>query len=182
MACDRSSRVLSGFPYNGRGVGQPLRVPRRPLENPASRGPPDGASLPCARRAARAPGRGGEEDLPLERRRHLRDVDATGRSSLGNVLLRSGALTREQFDESVEAARRGARRRGDPPARGGPRRHGSPDAGGARRVRVMRQVRDVLYSAFDWEEGSVSFRRRSLPDGRDHPAGDPDAGRRSSRA
>jgi hypothetical protein len=76
--------------------------------------------------------------------------------SLGNVLLRSGALTREQFDESVK-------RLVEARAAEETRRHGAVlvDMGlltqEALTASVMRQVRDILYSVFDWEEGSVSF-------------------------
>lgn len=76
--------------------------------------------------------------------------------SLGNVLLRSGALTQEQFDASVK-------RLVEARAAEETRRHGAVlvDMGlltqEALTASVTRQVRDILYSAFDWEEGSVSF-------------------------
>jgi len=76
--------------------------------------------------------------------------------SLGNVLLRAGKLTRAQFDESVTRlieARTSQETR----------RHGavlvdmgllSPEELFAS---VTRQVKDILYSLFDWEEGEVTF-------------------------
>lgn len=76
--------------------------------------------------------------------------------SLGNVLLRSGALTREQFDESVK-------RLIEARAAEETRRHGAVlvDMGLLTAEQlfasVTQQVRDVLYSVFDWEEGEVSF-------------------------
>lgn len=76
--------------------------------------------------------------------------------SLGNVLLRSGALTPEQFDESVK-------RLVEARAAEETRRHGAVLVDmclltqEALTASVMRQVRDILYSVFDWEEGSVSF-------------------------
>ncbi len=76
--------------------------------------------------------------------------------SLGNVLLRSGALTKEQFDASV-------RRLVEARAAEETRRHGEVlvDMGLLTKetlvASVTRQVRDLLYSVFDWEEGSVTF-------------------------
>ena len=76
--------------------------------------------------------------------------------SLGNVLLRSGLLTRAQFDESVK-------RLVEARAAEETRRHGavlvemgllSPEELFAA---VTQQVRDILYSLFDWQEGEVSF-------------------------
>jgi hypothetical protein len=76
--------------------------------------------------------------------------------SLGNVLLRSGALTKEQFDASV-------RRLVEARAAEETRRHGEVlvDMGLLTKetlvASVTRQVRDLLYSVFDWEEGAVTF-------------------------
>jgi hypothetical protein len=76
--------------------------------------------------------------------------------SLGNVLLRSGVLTRAQFDDSVK-------RLIEARAAEETRRHGAVlvDMGlltpEALFASVTQQVRDILYSVFDWEEGEVSF-------------------------
>ena len=76
--------------------------------------------------------------------------------SLGNVLLARGRLTQEQFDESVRlllAARSSEQTR----------RHGAVlvDMGLLTPeelfAAVTQQVRDILYSVFDWEEGEVTF-------------------------
>lgn len=76
--------------------------------------------------------------------------------SLGHFLLRTGALTQEQFDESV-------RRLFEARTAEETRRHGAilVDMGlltkEALIASVTQQVRDLLYSVFDWEEGSVTF-------------------------
>ena len=76
--------------------------------------------------------------------------------SLGNALLRQGRITREQFDESV-------RRLLEARATEEPTRHGAVlvDMGiltsEALFAAVTQQVRDILYSLFDWQEGEVSF-------------------------
>ena len=76
--------------------------------------------------------------------------------SLGHALLRAGKLTREQFDESVRrllAAR----------TTEGTRRHGAVlvDMGLLTQeelfASVTNQVREILHSIFDWEEGEVTF-------------------------
>ena len=76
--------------------------------------------------------------------------------SLGSLLLREGQLTREQFDESVKRLLE-ARTAQET------RRHGAVlvDMGlltkEALFATVTRQVRGILFSLFDWEEGEVSF-------------------------
>lgn len=76
--------------------------------------------------------------------------------SLGNVLLRSGLLTRAQFDESVK-------RLVEARAAEETRRHGEVlvEMGLLTKetlvASVTRQVRDLVYTAFDWEEGAVTF-------------------------
>jgi hypothetical protein len=76
--------------------------------------------------------------------------------SLGSVLLRAGALTKEQFEESVK-------RLIEARAAEETRRHGAVlvDMGlltpEALFACVTTQVRDILFSVFDWEEGEVSF-------------------------
>ena len=76
--------------------------------------------------------------------------------SLGNALLRKGRLTREQFDESV-------RRLIEARAAEETRRHGAilVDMGLLTPeelfAAVTQQVRDILFSLFDWQEGEVSF-------------------------
>ena len=76
--------------------------------------------------------------------------------SLGHVLLRAGALTQEQFDESVQ-------RLIEARAAEETRRHGAVlvDMGLLTPEQlfasVTQQVRDILYSVFDWDEGEVSF-------------------------
>lgn len=76
--------------------------------------------------------------------------------SLGSVLLRAGKLTRAQFEESVT-------RLIEARASQETRRHGAVlvDMGLLTPeelfASVTRQVRDILYSVFDWEEGEVSF-------------------------
>lgn len=78
------------------------------------------------------------------------------KDSLGDTLLREGTLTQEQFDESV-------RRLIQARAAEETRRHGAVlvDMGlltpEALFACVTKQVRDILYSVFDWEEGEVSF-------------------------
>lgn len=76
--------------------------------------------------------------------------------SLGNVLLRDGKLTQAQFDESV-------RRLVEARSTEGARRHGAvlvdmglltPDELFAC---VTRQVRGILFSLFEWDEGEVTF-------------------------
>ena len=76
--------------------------------------------------------------------------------SLGNSLLAQGRLTPQQFDESVRLllAARSAEQT---------RRHGAVlvDMGMLPPeelfAAVTQQVRDILYSVFDWEEGEVTF-------------------------
>jgi hypothetical protein len=76
--------------------------------------------------------------------------------SLGNVLLRQGRLTREQYEESV-------RRLIEARTVQETRRHGAVlvDMGLLTKeelfAAVTRQVRDILYSIFDWSEGDVTF-------------------------
>ena len=76
--------------------------------------------------------------------------------SLGSFLLREGRLTREQFDESVK-------RLLEAQSAQETRRHGAVlvDMGLLTKeelfAAVTRQVRGILHSLFDWEEGEVSF-------------------------
>lgn len=76
--------------------------------------------------------------------------------SLGNVLLRAGKLTQEQFEESI-------RRLLEARTSEETRRHGAVlvDMGLLTPeelfASVTRQVRDILFSVFDWEEGEVAF-------------------------
>jgi hypothetical protein len=76
--------------------------------------------------------------------------------SLGSVLLRAGTLTKEQFEESVK-------RLIEARAAEETRRHGAVlvDMGlltpEALFASVTTQVRDILFSVFDWDEGEVSF-------------------------
>jgi hypothetical protein len=76
--------------------------------------------------------------------------------SLGSLLLRAGTLTQEQFDESV-------RRLLEARAAEETRRHGAVlvDMGLLTPeelfASVTRQVKDILYSVFDWEDGEVTF-------------------------
>lgn len=76
--------------------------------------------------------------------------------SLGSVLLREGRLTQAQFDESVRVLMQ-ARSPGET------RRHGAVlvDMGILTPeelfASVTKQVRDILFSVFDWEEGEVTF-------------------------
>lgn len=76
--------------------------------------------------------------------------------SLGNVLLRAGKLTPAQYEESVA-------RLIESRASQETRRHGAVlvDMGLLTPeelfASVTRQVRDILYSVFNWEEGEVSF-------------------------
>lgn len=76
--------------------------------------------------------------------------------SLGDVLLRAGTLTQEQFEESV-------RRLIADRVSGETRRHGAVlvDMGLLTPEQlfasVTQQVRDILFSVFDWEEGEVTF-------------------------
>jgi len=76
--------------------------------------------------------------------------------SLGNVLLGDGKLTREQFDESV-------RRLVEARSTEGGRRQGAVlvDMGLLTAeelfAAVTRQVRGILFSLFQWDEGEVTF-------------------------
>ncbi|MHB8800350.1 MAG: DUF4388 domain-containing protein [Thermoanaerobaculia bacterium] len=76
--------------------------------------------------------------------------------SLGNVLLGDGKLTREQFEESV-------RRLIEAREIEGARRHGAVlvDMGLLTAeelfAAVTRQVRGILFSLFEWDEGEVTF-------------------------
>lgn len=76
--------------------------------------------------------------------------------SLGSLLLREGQLTQPQFEESVKRLLEAQTARET-------RRHGAVlvDMGlltkEALFAAVTRQVRGILHSLFDWEEGEVSF-------------------------
>ena len=76
--------------------------------------------------------------------------------SLGNVLLGDGKLTKEQFDESVQ-------RLVEARSTEGVRRHGAVlvDMGLLTPeelfAAVTRQVREILFSLFRWNEGEVTF-------------------------
>jgi hypothetical protein len=76
--------------------------------------------------------------------------------SLGHLLLREGSLTQEQFEESVKRLLEAQTAQAT-------RRHGAVlvDMGLLTKeelfAAVTRQVRGILHSLFDWEEGEVSF-------------------------
>ncbi|HEV8266778.1 MAG TPA: DUF4388 domain-containing protein [Thermoanaerobaculia bacterium] len=75
------------------------------------------------------------------------------RDSLGDVLLASGRITQEQFDKSVEILLFSS----------GGKRHGEilVDMGAVKPDElfsiVVSQVRQILYSMFDWEDGEFTF-------------------------